>query len=65
MHPYIEEALVRDRIATLRGVQAHARTANRIGPTRSQPRQRAGWFLVSVGLRLAGSSSPQPARSAG
>jgi hypothetical protein len=50
MHPYIQEALAYDRIATLRG--ATPNRSRRIRTGRRSHRERLGWLLVSVGLRL-------------
>jgi hypothetical protein len=74
MHPYIQEALVRDRIATMRGVPTRS-TVGRHGshrhhgsPALSRHRSLRGWVglrLVDVGLRIAGPSVGSPAGSAG
>ena len=46
MHPYLLETFAHDRAAAM-ARSAGARTSR-------QPRQRIGWMLVTVGLRLIG-----------
>ena len=66
MHPYIIEQLAGERARELRtqadqsrlGTQAHQSGLRRTRPVpRNTVRHRAGWTLVEIGLRLAGSSS--------
>ena len=65
MHPYLTQQLVHEHVAELRrsstrrpaGVRAGRRTSRRPLPGR----ERAGWLLVTVGLRLIGAGR----RSAG
>jgi hypothetical protein len=54
MHPIFIQALVSHRIAELRAaaVSRH-RPPSRPAQTASSVRQRVGWALVQVGLRLA------------
>ncbi len=57
MHPYIVEQLAGERARELR-TQAQQSRARRTRPVpRNTVRHRAGWTLVEIGLRLAGSSS--------
>lgn len=64
MHPYLSEMIVRQQQADLRALAAsgrarnaaHARQARQARASRGHRhmiRRRAGWVLVSVGLRLA------------
>lgn len=65
MHPYLSEMIVRQRQADVRALAAgrgharnaaHARQARQSRAPRSRRhviRRRAGWALVSLGLRLA------------
>ena len=56
MHPYLLEALARERVTDLRRGASEQRT--RPGVQRlSQRRERIGWLLVAVGLRLVGDRS--------
>ena len=53
MNPYVSELLAADRARELHAqAQLHVR---RPGP-RNSLRHRAGWTLVEVGLRVAGTS---------
>lgn len=57
MHPYLIEQLVESRQHDLRtdaGMAAMPRPAARRRRRRESARRRAGWFLVEVGLKLAG-----------
>jgi hypothetical protein len=57
MHPYLIEQLVESRQHDLRSDAGRAgapRAAGRRRPRRESARRRAGWFLVEVGLKLAG-----------
>jgi hypothetical protein len=47
MHPYLLETFAHDRAATMRRSASGRRQPRR-------PRQRIGWMLVTVGLRLIG-----------
>jgi hypothetical protein len=62
VHPYLSEMIVRQRQAELRALAAgrgHIRNAAHARQARAQQghrhliRRRAGWALVSLGLRLA------------
>jgi hypothetical protein len=67
MHPYIQEAMVRDRVAELRVSGSRRRTGAgiRIGVSRHS-RERVGWTLITIGLRLVnGQGGRLSARSAG
>ena len=56
MHPYISELVASERARELRAQAQQARLhVQRPGP-RNSLRHRAGWTLVEVGLRLAGTS---------
>jgi hypothetical protein len=56
MHPYLIEQLARQRARELRMLAGHGRQRRtRPGP-RTTVRHRAGWTLVAIGLRLAGTS---------
>ena len=56
MHPYISELVASERGRELRAQAQQARLrVQRPGP-RNSLRHRAGWTLVEVGLRLAGTS---------
>lgn len=57
MHPHLIEQLAESRRHDLRMAAARAaqpRPAVRRRPHRESARRRAGWFLVEVGLKLAG-----------
>ncbi|HEY7432359.1 MAG TPA: hypothetical protein VH641_16675 [Streptosporangiaceae bacterium] len=57
MHPYLIEQLAATRQRDLRAAArqtARPRPTVRRRPHRGSARHRAGWFLVEVGLRLAG-----------
>ena len=54
MHPIFIQALVSQRIAELRAAAVNRRRPpSQPGQTASSVRQRFGWALVQVGLRLA------------
>jgi len=56
MHPYISELVASERARELRAQAHQARLhVQRRGP-RNSLRHRAGWTLVEVGLRVAGTS---------
>jgi len=56
MHPYISELVASERARELRAQAQQARLhVQRRGP-RNSLRHRAGWTLVEVGLRVAGTS---------
>ena len=66
MHPYIVEQLASEHARELRTqadqsrlcTQAHVGGRRRTRPVpRNTVRHRAGWTLVEIGLRMAGSSS--------
>jgi hypothetical protein len=67
MHPYLMEALVHDRVAALRRGATPRSPRNRGVVVRRQRRERFGWLLVTVGLRLVGEAPGRatPARSTG
>ncbi len=52
MHPYLLETFAHDRAAAMHQ-SASARQSRRA----QRPRQRLGWMLVTVGLRLIGDRS--------
>lgn len=57
MHPYLIEQLAEDRqheLKTAAGRAARPQPSVRRRPKRGSARHRAGWFLVEVGLKLAG-----------
>jgi hypothetical protein len=54
MHPYLTEQLVHEHVAELRG-SAPTRSGGSRPTHRGLPgRERAGWLLVTVGMRLLG-----------
>jgi hypothetical protein len=54
MHPAIMHALVSQHTEQMRAAAARRRqAAARLGEPASPVRQRVGWVLVEVGLRLA------------
>jgi hypothetical protein len=56
MHPYISELMAGERARELRAQAQQARLhVQRPGP-RNSLRHRAGWTLIEVGLRVAGTS---------
>jgi hypothetical protein len=61
MHPDIQEALVRDRIATLRNSSRPSQRGDAVAANRRTPREWVGRFLVDVGLRIGGASVGRPA----
>jgi hypothetical protein len=57
MHPYLIEQLAESRQRDLKAAAGRAAkppVAARRRPHRESARRRAGWFLVEVGLKLAG-----------
>jgi hypothetical protein len=56
MHPHLLSQAANEHIADLRRTAA-ARPAQQLPAGRSTIRNRAGWTLVHIGLRLASSSS--------
>jgi hypothetical protein len=57
MHPYLKEQLARERARELRMQAQRARPGHRRPGPRGSVRRRAGWTLVEIGLRLAGTSA--------
>ena len=56
MHPYIWELMAGERAHELRAQAQQARLrVQRPGP-RNSLRHRAGWTMIEVGLRVAGTS---------
>ena len=54
MHPYLTEQLVHERVADLCG-RAKRRPARTRSTRRALPRrERVGWAVVTLGLRLVG-----------
>jgi hypothetical protein len=54
MHPYLMNELAKQHAADLRGDRARP---HMIAPgPRNSVRHRAGWTLIEIGLRLAGTS---------
>jgi hypothetical protein len=49
MHPYLLETFAHDRAALM-----HQSASARASKRPQRPRQRVGWMLVTVGLRLIG-----------
>jgi uncharacterized membrane protein YidH (DUF202 family) len=49
MHPYLLETFAQDRVAAM-----HHSASARSSRQPQRPRQRIGWMLVAVGLRLIG-----------
>jgi hypothetical protein len=65
MHPYLTELMVRDRVAELRG-SATSRPARSRSTRRALPRrERVGWLLVTIGMRLVGNGRRVPAHGVG
>jgi hypothetical protein len=59
MYPYLTEQLAKERIRELRATTARATPYRKERPrVHRSARQRAGWALVWVGLRLAGTAHP-------
>jgi hypothetical protein len=56
MHPYMSEQLAREHARELRMQAQRARPRSRRPGPRRSVRRRAGWTLVEIGLRLAGTS---------
>ena len=56
MHPYLLGQAANEHVADLRRAAA-ARPARHVPADRGTIRNRAGWTLVHIGLRLASSSS--------
>jgi hypothetical protein len=56
MHPYLLETFAHDRAAAIAhsGGARSSRQPSYRQPSYRQPRQRIGWMLVTVGLRLIG-----------
>ena len=69
MHPYLTEQLVHEHVAELRRSATRRPTGGRPkGRRTGRPlpgRQRAGWLLVTVGLRLVGDGRRMPAHGVG
>src|SRR5664279_1447987 len=65
MNTYLAEELVHDRIAELRGSATRHAAGSR--STRHAPpgRERVGWMLVTVGLRLVGDERHRSAHGIG
>ncbi len=53
MHPYLLETFAHDRAAAI------TRSAGARSNRPQRPRQRIGWMLVTVGLRLIGDGTPR------
>lgn len=56
MHPFLTSQMARQRRADMRAAAERARMVRRPRVVRSSVRHRAGWTLVAIGLRLAGTS---------
>lgn len=70
MHPYLTEQLVHERIAELHRSAPRRPTGSRSTGSRSIPRarpgrERVGWLLVTLGLRLVGDGRRMPAHGVG
>lgn len=62
MHPYLEEALGRERLAQLRNEAERARLAHSVArESRGRVRVALGERLVRLGVRLAGAEAVRPA----
>jgi hypothetical protein len=57
MNPRQIEPLVNEHVSELRGSASRSRMRRASQRSRRPVRQRAGWTLVEIGLRLAGPSS--------
>jgi hypothetical protein len=57
MHPRLIEPLASRRPDELRSAATRSRLGRACRGPRRPVRQRAGWTLVEIGLRLAGNSS--------
>jgi hypothetical protein len=56
MHPYLSNQVARQRAADMRAAAERARMLRRPRVPRTSVRHRAGWTLVEIGLRVAGTS---------
>jgi len=56
MHPYLTSQMARQRTADMRAAAQRARLLRRPRVYRTSVRHRAGWTLVEIGLRVAGTS---------
>jgi hypothetical protein len=56
MHPYLTNQMARQRTADMRAAAERARLLRRPRVYRTSVRHRAGWTLVEIGLRVAGTS---------
>ena len=56
MHPYLMQELASQHAAELRAARGQARPHVIATGPRNSVRHRAGWTLVEIGLRLAGTS---------
>jgi hypothetical protein len=56
MHPYLSELVAGERARELRAQAQQARLHIRRPGPRNSLRHRAGWTLIEVGLRVAGTS---------
>ncbi|HTW05751.1 MAG TPA: hypothetical protein VMF87_36030 [Streptosporangiaceae bacterium] len=56
MHPDLTNQMARQHAADMRAVAERARLVRRPRVVRTSVRHRAGWTLVEIGLRLAGTS---------
>ena len=56
MHPYLRELIASEHARELRAQAQQARPHVKRPVPRNSVRHRAGWTLVEIGLRLAGTS---------
>jgi hypothetical protein len=56
MHPDLTNQMARQHAADMRAATERARLVRRPRVVRTSVRHRAGWTLVEIGLRLAGTS---------
>jgi hypothetical protein len=57
MHPYLTNQMSRQRAADMHAAAERARMLRRPRVLRGSVRHRAGWTLIEIGLRVAGTSS--------
>jgi hypothetical protein len=56
MHPFLTSQMAVQRAADMRAAAERARALRRPRVFRTSVRHRAGWTLVEIGLRVAGTS---------
>lgn len=65
MHPYLTEQMVHERVAELRGSTTRRPSRSRSTRRALPRRERVGWLLVTLGLRLVGNGRRVPAHGVG